>query len=133
MTPPAMAPVFELCLTTGVDVPVFEDPVLEAETQAGELDAPGTVPGPSSGVSIKVIRGRETVNGGIREENSHHQWCTICWNSNSSLSGTGYEHIVREESLEKRTVTSRRAHWGRRVPEGIGLGNLWVNYYVDLN
>ncbi len=66
MTPPAMAPVFELCLTIGVDVPVFEDTVVEAETQAGELDAPSTVPGPSSGESMKVIRGRETVTGGIK-------------------------------------------------------------------
>ena len=57
MTPPATAPAFEpVCPPTGIDVPVFddaaiEDPVFEAETETGMLDAPSTVPGRSSGVS----------------------------------------------------------------------------------
>lgn len=63
MTPPAMAPAFELCSLTGKDVPVFEDPVVDAET---EPDAPSTVPGPISGESIKVRRGREIVTEGIK-------------------------------------------------------------------
>jgi hypothetical protein len=67
MTPPAMAPAFELCRPTGTGVPVFEDVVVEAETEADdELDAPSTVPGPSSGESIKVRHGRETATGGIK-------------------------------------------------------------------
>jgi hypothetical protein len=66
MTPPAMAPAFELCSLTGKDVPVFEDPVVEAETETDEPDAPSTVPGPISGESIKVRRGREIVTGGIK-------------------------------------------------------------------
>jgi hypothetical protein len=69
MTPPAMAPAFELCPFTGIDVPVFEDLVLEAVTEMDELDArdaPSTVPGPSSGESMKVRRGCETVTGGMK-------------------------------------------------------------------
>lgn len=61
MRPPAIAPPFELCPLPGIDVPVFEDPA--AETETDEPDAPGTVPGPSSGESMKVIRGREIVMG----------------------------------------------------------------------
>ena len=29
-------------------------------------------------------------------------------------------------------MTSRRAHWGRRVPAGIELGNLWDTINVKL-
>jgi hypothetical protein len=57
MMPPAMAPAFELCRPTGTGVPVLEGVVVEAETETDELellDAPSTVPGPSSGESIKV-------------------------------------------------------------------------------
>jgi hypothetical protein len=63
MTPPAMPPAFELCPRTGTDVLVFEDPVVEAVTETDELDAPSTVPGPSSGESMKVRRGCETAIG----------------------------------------------------------------------
>jgi hypothetical protein len=70
MTPPAMAPAFELCPTTGIDVLVFEDLAAAAETEMDELelelDAPSTVPGPSSGESLKVRRGRETVTEGMK-------------------------------------------------------------------
>jgi hypothetical protein len=55
--PPAMAPAFEVCPPTGVDVAVFEDPTVEAETGTEELEGPSTVPGPSSGESMKVSRG----------------------------------------------------------------------------
>jgi len=52
-TPPAMAPAFELCPPAGIDVAVFEDPAVDAETRTEELEAPSTVPGPSSGESMK--------------------------------------------------------------------------------
>lgn len=70
MTPPAMAPACELCPPTGIDVlvlfedPVFEDLVVEAGTVTDETVAPSTVPGPSSGESMRVRRGREIVTGG---------------------------------------------------------------------
>ena len=70
MTPPATAPPFELCPPTGIDVPVFEDLADEAETEMVELDAPSTVPGPGSGESMKVRRGRETVMGRIKGRES---------------------------------------------------------------
>jgi hypothetical protein len=70
MMPPAMAPAFERCPPgpTGIDVPVFEDLLVEveAETEADELDTPSTAPGPSSGESIKVRCGHETVTGGVK-------------------------------------------------------------------
>lgn len=71
MTPPAMAPAFELCPPTGKVVPVFEDPmvedpVVEAETETDEPNAPKTVPGPISGESMEVSRERETVTEVIK-------------------------------------------------------------------
>ncbi len=55
-----MAPAFELCPPTGVAV--FEDLVVEAEADTEGPETPSTVPGPSSGESIKVARcGCETV------------------------------------------------------------------------
>lgn len=66
MTPPAMAPAFELCPPSGIDVPVFEDLAAAAETETDELDAPSTVPGPSSGESLKVRRGCEIVTEGMK-------------------------------------------------------------------
>jgi hypothetical protein len=87
MTPPAIAPAFERCSPTGKDVPVFEDPVVddlvvddpvvEAETDTDGPDALSTVPGPISGESMEVRRGRETATGVIKG-NSHHQWHMIC-------------------------------------------------------
>jgi len=40
--------------------------------------------------------------------------------------------VLSEKKAQKRTVTSRRAQWGTRVPEGIGLGNLRANYSTML-
>jgi hypothetical protein len=59
MMPPAMAPAFELCPPdpTGVDVPVFDDVVVEAGAETDELDVPSDVPGPSSGESMKYDAG----------------------------------------------------------------------------
>jgi hypothetical protein len=72
MMPPAMAPAFELCPPgpTGIDVPVFEDLEVEAETdsETDELDTvtPSTAPGPSSGETMKVRCGHETVTEGLK-------------------------------------------------------------------
>ena len=70
MTPPAMAPAFELCPLAGIDLPVFDDLADDAETEAVELDAPSTVPGPRSGESMKVRHGREIEIGRIKRRES---------------------------------------------------------------
>ena len=36
-----------------------------------------------------------------------------------------------ERKTWQRTVTSIRAHWGTRIPEGTGFGNLRANYNVN--
>jgi hypothetical protein len=52
--------------------------VLEAEVLEVP-EEPSIVPGPSSGVPIKVRRGCETVTGERdKGEDSHHQWHMIC-------------------------------------------------------
>ena len=91
----------------------------------GMPDGPRIVPGPISGVTKEVRCKCETVTGeGDKGEDSHHRWHTICWHSKGFHSEACSQHESRERKLKQRTVTSRIAHWGRRVPWGIGFGNL---------
>ena len=127
--PPAMAPALELCPATGIGVAVFDAAVLDAALF--EVELPGTevpeglsiAPGPISGESIEVTRGCERViresrektltTGGIRFVEVPIVLILKC-----------AVNTLSKKKIRKRTVTSRRAQWGIRVPEGIGLGNL---------
>ena len=80
MTPPAMAPVFDLPPPeVGVDDPVedgFKEYVGVADTPEETLEGPMTLPGPSSGVSIKTWSETAT-RGKDWGEDAYHRQHTI--------------------------------------------------------
>ena len=68
-----------VCTGTGVAVVGVELPRTGRLEELEELAAPGTCPGRTSGVSIKVRHVCEAITGERDNgENSHHQRHTIC-------------------------------------------------------
>jgi hypothetical protein len=91
-----MSPAFEPCPIIGIGEAVFEGELPEREA----LEGLSIVPGPSSGVTIKVRYGCETVTGERdKGENSHHRQNAIGLSPNCYRSGTCCEYIIGEESL----------------------------------
>ena len=99
-----------------------------------DFGGPGTVPGPSSGESIKVRHGCERVTGGRDEtipttNGIRFAGIPLAVSLNLELAMS----TLSEKEAHQRTATSMRVHWGRRIPSGIGLGNLRAGVNVKPN
>jgi hypothetical protein len=90
-----------------------------AEYAGVELLGTGIVPGPTSGMPIKVRRACEKVTReGDKRENSYHQWHKISWSPSIPLSGMCCEYIIEKESLVTNCDVEGNSPIGDICPHG---------------